>query len=100
MNKEHHLCAKSPHTSEWEKNSFLRESLMLETRESANLVNIVNSICSLKDYCLPLSVFLGEQHQLSAEYPHSSEWEKHCSSVREAFMLQGRGPCTLLSMVN
>jgi hypothetical protein len=73
---------------------------MLETRESGKLVKIVNSFCCLKEYCLHLSVFLDEQHHLSAESPHSSEREKHCSSVREALMLQARGPCTLLCMVN
>jgi hypothetical protein len=73
---------------------------MLETRGFRNLVNIVNSVCSLKEYCITLSVFLDEQHQLSAESPHSSEWEKHCSSVREALVLQARGPFTLLCLVN
>jgi hypothetical protein len=64
------------------------------------MVNILNSVCSLRDYCVTLSVFLDEQHHLSAESPHSSEWEKHCSSVREAVVLQARGPFTLLCMVN
>jgi hypothetical protein len=80
--------------------AFLRDSLMLETRGSSNLVNIVNSVCSLKEYCVMLSVFLDEQHHLSAESPHSSERENHCSSVREALVLQARGPVTLLCMVN
>jgi hypothetical protein len=63
---------------------FVRESLMLGTRWSSNLVNIVNSVCSLKDYWITLSVFLDEQHHLSAEAPHSSEWEKHCSSCKRS----------------
>jgi hypothetical protein len=63
MGEEHHLCAKSQHTSDWEKNgSFFRESLMLETKGSSNWFNIVNSSCSLKEYCVPLSVFQDEQH--------------------------------------
>jgi hypothetical protein len=101
MGEDLHHCAKSPLTSKWEKNCrFLRESLMLGKRGSSNMVNILNSVCSLRDYCVTLSVFLDEQHHLSAESPHSSEWEKHCSSVREAVVLQARGPFTLLCMVN
>jgi hypothetical protein len=85
MGEEHKLCAKSPHSSEWEKYCrFVRESFMLETRGSSNMVSMVNSVCSLKEYCLPLSVFLDQQHHLSAESPHSSEWEKHCSSYKRS----------------
>jgi hypothetical protein len=73
---------------------------MLETRRSSNLVHIVNSVCYLKEYCLPLSVFLDEQHHLCVESPHSSEREKHCSSCREGLILQARGSCTFLSNVN
>jgi hypothetical protein len=77
------------HTSEWEKNfSFLRESFILETRGSSNLVNIVNSVCSLKEHCLPLSVFLHEPYHLCAESPLSSEWEKTAALVRESLMLE------------
>jgi hypothetical protein len=61
---------------------FERDSLMLETRRSSHLVNIVNSVCYLREYCLPLSVFLDEQHHLCVESPHSSEWDKHCSSCK------------------
>jgi hypothetical protein len=73
---------------------------MLETRGSSNIVSIVNSVCSIKEYCLPPSVFLDQQHHLAAESPHSSERENHCSFVREALMLQARWCCTLLRMVN
>jgi hypothetical protein len=77
------------HTSEWEKNfSFLRESFILETRAPSNLLNIVNSVCSLKEYCLPLSVFLHEPYHLCAESPLSSEWEKTAALVRESLMLE------------
>jgi hypothetical protein len=62
--------------------AFVIESLMLETRASINLVNIVNLVCSLKEYCVTLSVFLAQEHHLSAESPHSSEREKHCSSCK------------------
>jgi hypothetical protein len=80
--------------------ALVRESLMLETRGSSNLVNILNSVCSLQEYCLPLSVFLDEQYQLCAESTLSSEGGRTAAVVRKALMLQARGPCTLLSMVN
>jgi hypothetical protein len=65
--EEDKLCAKSSHKSGREAAVFVREFLMLETRESRNLVNIVNSFCCLKEYCLPLSVFLDEQHHIRVE---------------------------------
>jgi hypothetical protein len=50
MGEEHKLCAKSPPKSKCEKSAaFVRESFMLETRGSSNLVNILNSVCSLKE---------------------------------------------------
>jgi hypothetical protein len=57
---------------------------MLETRGSSNLVNVVNSVCRLKEYCLLLSVFLYEQHHLCVQSPYSSEREKHCSSCKRS----------------
>jgi hypothetical protein len=57
---------------------------MLETRGSSNLVNILNSVCSLKEYCLRVSVFLDEQQHLHSESPLSSEWEKHSSSCNRS----------------
>jgi hypothetical protein len=85
MGEDRQLCAKSLHTSKWEKNCrFLRESLTLETRGSSNLVNILNSVCSLKEYWIPLSAFLEEQHHLCAESPLSSEREEHCSSCKRS----------------
>jgi hypothetical protein len=61
---------------------FVRESLMLENRGSRNMVSTVNSFCSLKEFCLLLTVFLHKQHHLCDESPHSSEWEKHCSTCK------------------
>jgi hypothetical protein len=67
----------------WRKSAvFEGHCLMLETRRSSNLVNILNSVYYLKEYCLPLSVFLDEQHHFCVESPHSSEWEKNCSSCK------------------
>jgi hypothetical protein len=57
---------------------------MLETGASSNLVNMVNSVCCLKEYCLLLRVFLDEQHHLCVQSPYSSEWEKHCSSCKRS----------------
>jgi hypothetical protein len=73
---------------------------MTETTASSNIVSIVNSLSSLNEFCLLPIVLMDEQHHLSAEYPHSSAWEQHCSFVREALMFQARGPFTLLCMVN
>jgi hypothetical protein len=69
---------------------FVRESLMLETRGSRNLVNIVNSVYSLKEYCPSLSVFLDEQHHLSAESPLSSERGQHCSSCKRSIYVTSK----------
>jgi hypothetical protein len=75
MGEYRQLCAKSPHRSKWEKNCrfvreyklcaksppyvkgrktavFVRESFMLERRGSSNMVSMVNSFCSLKEFCL------------------------------------------------
>jgi hypothetical protein len=81
MCEEHHLCANhSIQVNDRKTAPPVRESLMLETRGSSNMDNIVNSVCSLKEYCLPLSVFPEKQHHHCAESPHSSEKEKHCRS--------------------
>jgi hypothetical protein len=80
MGEDHHLCAKSPHTRKWKNHcTLVRESLMLEARGSSNMVNMVNSVCSLQEYCLSYSVFMGEEHHLFEKSPHSSEWKKNCS---------------------
>jgi hypothetical protein len=101
MGEEHKLCAKSMHRSEWEKYCrFVRESFMLVTRGSSNMVSMVNSVCNLKEYCLPLSVFLDLQHHLSAESPLSSEGRSTAALIREALMFQARGNFTMLSRVN
>jgi hypothetical protein len=73
---------------------------MLENRGSSNMGSIVNAFCSLKEFCLLLTVFLDKQHHLCAESPHSSELDKHCRSCKIGLILQARGSCSLLSMVN
>jgi hypothetical protein len=69
---------------------FVRESFMLETRGSSKMVSRVNSVCSLKEYCLPLSFYLDLQHHLSAECPHSNDWEKHCGSCKRSINVTSR----------
>jgi hypothetical protein len=91
IGEDHQLCAKSSAYNKWEKNCrIIRESLILETRGSSNIFIIVNSVCSLKEYCLSLSVFLNEQHPLSVESPHSSEWEKHCISCKRSIIVKSK----------
>jgi hypothetical protein len=55
-------------------------------RGSSNLVSIVNSFCSLKEFCLLLTVSLDEQHNLCAESPLSSERENTVALVREGLI--------------
>jgi hypothetical protein len=61
---------------------LLKERLMLQARGPRTLFGIVNSVSWLKDYGLPLSVSMGEEHQLFAKSPHSNEWKKQCSSCK------------------
>jgi hypothetical protein len=101
MGEDRQLCAKLLHTSKCEKNCrFVRESFMLETRGSSNLVSMVNSVCSLKEYWIPLSVFMDEQHHLCVNHPIQVNGRSTASLVREGLILQARGSCTLLTMVN
>jgi hypothetical protein len=99
MGEEYQLCAKSPHSSKWQKNCrFVRESFMLETRGSSNMVSMVNSVCSLKEYCLPLSVYLDQQLHLSAESPYSSEREKPCSSYKRSINVTSKREIHLVKL--
>jgi hypothetical protein len=63
---------------------------MSETRGSSNMVNIVNSVCSLKEYCVTLSVFRDDQPDLSAESPHSCERKKHFSSCKRSISVTSK----------
>jgi hypothetical protein len=67
-----------------------RESLMFEARVFSTLFSILNWGCCLKDYSLPLSVFMGEEHQLSAKSPRSSEWNQHCISCKRKMDVRSR----------
>jgi hypothetical protein len=101
MGEHRQLCAKSLHTSKREKSCrFVRESFMLETRGSSKLVSMVNSVCSLKEYWIPLCVFLDQQHHLCVNHPIEVKGRSTASLLRERLILQARGSCTLLSVVN
>jgi hypothetical protein len=76
--------------------SWLRIVNLKNCRGSSNMVSVVNSFCSLKEFCLLLTVFLHEQNHLCVESPHSSEREKHWSSCKRRLTLQGRGSCVFM----
>jgi hypothetical protein len=44
-----------------------RESLLREERGSNILLSIVNCVSGWKDYCLPFSIFMGEEHHRCAK---------------------------------
>jgi hypothetical protein len=52
------------------------------------------------EYSLDLSVSMHEEHHLYAKSRVQVNGRKTSAVVREALMLQARGFCTLLSMVN
>jgi hypothetical protein len=54
-----------------------RESLVLEARGCSTWFITVNWVCCLRQYCLPFSVSLGEEHHLCAKPPFSSAWKNH-----------------------
>jgi hypothetical protein len=68
---------------------------MLQTRGSSNLVNIVNSVCCLKEYCLLLSVFRMSNITFVFNHPIQVNGRSTAALVREAFILKARGfaPC-------
>jgi hypothetical protein len=63
---------------------------MLEVRGSRNSVIMVNSVCSLKEYCIHLSVFLDELYHLCVESLLSREREKQCSSCKRRINIKSK----------
>jgi hypothetical protein len=63
---------------------------MLEVRGSRKSVTMVNSVCSLKEYCIHLCVFLDELYHLCVESPHSSDREKQCSSCKRNINIKSK----------
>jgi hypothetical protein len=47
--------------------ALIREPLMLQATVLTALFNIVNSVSWLKEYSLPLSIFMGKEHQFCAK---------------------------------
>jgi hypothetical protein len=78
----------------------VRESIIFEVRESCPLFCSLNWVWCFKEFCLPLSVFMGEEHQLWAKQSLSREWRNSVVILRKSFMLEGRGSCGLLSTLN
>jgi hypothetical protein len=80
--------------------TLLRESLMLEARGPSNLFNIVNWVSCGKEYCLPLSVFVGENITFLQYHPIQVNRRSTVALVRESLMLEGRESSTILSIDN
>jgi hypothetical protein len=74
MGEKHNLCAKSPHTSECEKNgSFLRESFYVRNKRVLQHGSYGEFSLLFKGVLPTSQCFLDQQHHLSAESPHSRE---------------------------
>jgi hypothetical protein len=56
--------------------ALVRESLMLEARGSSNLFSILNSDSCLKEYCLPLSIFMVKNIDFVPNSPFQVNGEK------------------------
>jgi hypothetical protein len=76
-----------------------RHTLKLEARRSTTLLNIVTWVGFWKEHCLSLSVFKGEEHQLWAKEPLSSD-RRNTLILIQYYMLEGRGSSSLLSIMN
>jgi hypothetical protein len=101
MGHEHHVCSKSPQTSEWKKHfSSCNRIINVEARGSSTLFSIVNSVSCLKQYCLPLSVFMGEEHHLLQNHPIQVNGKSTVALVTESLILEARGTSTFFSIVN
>jgi hypothetical protein len=91
MGEEHQLCAKY---LRWSKRrntvALVRKSLMLESIGSSTLFNILNWVSCLREYCLPVSVFMGEGYHLCAKSPLSSEWNQHGISCKRTMNVRTR----------
>jgi hypothetical protein len=73
---------------------------MLDKRGSFNAVIIVNSFCSLKEFCLLLTVSWMRNMTFVLNHRIQVKGRSTVALVRDGLILQARGSCTLLSMVN
>jgi hypothetical protein len=65
--EERQLCAKQPLSSEWRNTvAFLRTQLKLGARCFSSMFRFENWVGCLRQYALPLSVSMGEEHHLCA----------------------------------
>jgi hypothetical protein len=64
------------------------------------MVSMVNSVCSLKEYCLALSFSLISIITFRLNLPIQVNERSTAALIREALMLQASRICTLLRMVN
>jgi hypothetical protein len=78
---------------------FERESLMLERKGSTTLFSIVNWVSCVKEYWVPLSVFIGQEHNFP-KYPIQANGKFLVALVRESWMLEATGLGNLFSIVN
>jgi hypothetical protein len=63
---------------------------MLEARGSSTLLSIVNWVTCLREYCLTLSVFMGEEPQVCAKLPLSSQGNQHSNSWKRSRNVRNR----------
>jgi hypothetical protein len=77
-----------------EKHCSTSKKIMLEGRGSSTLFSIVNWVCCLREYSLPLSVFMSELHHLCSKWPHTTEW-----MMQWSLMFEARTSSTLFSIV-
>jgi hypothetical protein len=91
----------TPVSSEWRNTMvLLRKSSMLEGRGSSSLLSIVNWVCCVREYCLPLSVFKSEKHHLCSKIPLQLNRRGTVAWVRESIMFEARAASTLFSSLN
>jgi hypothetical protein len=64
--------------------ALVREPFMSEASRSSTLLSIVNGDSRLKEYYLPLSIFIVEELELCTRKPHSREWKNHSISCRRS----------------
>jgi hypothetical protein len=67
---------------------IVRESLMLEARGSSTLFSIVNRV--ITEYCLCLSVFLGEEHHFCAKNPLQMNGRSPVSLLRQPLIFSSK----------
>jgi hypothetical protein len=78
---------------------LVRESFMWETKGAATFFSIVKWVSWVKECCFPLSVFMGEEHNIS-KLSLTSEREIPGSSCKGVINVWSAGSSNLYSTVN